>query len=263
MRPQTPVGPIVGVTGGVPKREAWRRPVGFEPLAELEETVKVGWDRVEASFVQRADAIIDAGATDALRERNPVIAMCSVLAAHVVPAPVFAAEIIRKIIQSDKFVGELVRIVIGADDNVRPGANVGSDRRLWPNVLPTFGVEPHLDSSAIGEAFSELHEAVVLGFDEVLPTQNSDLSAGLGRVSPGRFRAIGRLNQEGCAGSHHGRGGDATFEGIASGYLCHRTFLRFLCVRPCARPLSSARWLYPSAWKSPANGPKVAGVGVL
>src|ERR1700756_915272 len=213
MRPQTPMGPIVGVASGMPKRETGRRAIGFESLAKLEKTLKVGWDRVEARFVQRADTIIDAGAAHTLRERNPIIAMHSVLPAYVVPAPIFVAEIISKIIQPDKFVGELVRIVIGADDNVRAGAHIGRNRRFWPNILPAFGVDPHLDPSAIGEAFGQLHEAVVFGFDEVLPTQNSNLSARLGRVGPGRCRASGRVDRKACAGSHGGRGGDTTFEG--------------------------------------------------
>src|SRR5215467_6167506 len=118
------MGPVVGVASGVPKREAWRCTVGLESLAELEETVKVGGDRVEASFVQCADAIVDAGPAHALRERNPVLAMHSILSTHLVPAPVFAAQIIREIIQSDQLIGEFVRIIIGADDDVRTRANV-------------------------------------------------------------------------------------------------------------------------------------------
>src|SRR5882724_6671215 len=117
MAPQRPMAPAIGVAGGMAEREAARRALFLERLAELEETRIILGELLEAGGPYVAHAVVEASRRCALRQRDPLAVAHAVLRARAVPAAVFVAEICREIGEIDQLVGELVRIVVGPDDD--------------------------------------------------------------------------------------------------------------------------------------------------
>src|SRR5258708_7539912 len=146
MRPEYPMGPGVGVAGRMPEGKSDRRALFLKGLTHLQEAGEVaGWLLVAGSL-EVADAVVDAGAGGALRQRDPFLIARAVLNAGIVPAAVFATKIGREIRQIDQLVRAFMRVVIGADDDVGTGADIGGHRRLRPHVLPTLLIDAHPDA---------------------------------------------------------------------------------------------------------------------
>src|SRR5262249_8654491 len=92
-RPQRPLAPAVGVAGGVAQREAGRRVVLLQGLAELEEAGRVLGKLPEARGLHVADAVVQAAAGRTLRNGDPAVALLAVTLGNRVPAAILRAEI--------------------------------------------------------------------------------------------------------------------------------------------------------------------------
>ena len=145
VRPHEPVRPV-RVAGGVAEREAGRRALGLQRLAQLEEAGDVLRDRVEARGLDLALAVDDALPGGAHHDRDPLLVVHAVRLGRVVPAAVLVAEVVGEVGDVDQLVRILVRVLHRADDDVGTAADVGGHRRLGPHVLPAFGVDAHLDA---------------------------------------------------------------------------------------------------------------------
>src|SRR5271169_3382010 len=108
--------------------------------------------------------------------------MGAIVAADVVPAAVFLAEIVREVAEIDELVGKLMRIVVGADDDVGAGADIGGDRRFGAHVLSALGIETNFDARLLGEPLGARREGLDVVLDELLPAQHSQLRTRLRRV---------------------------------------------------------------------------------
>src|SRR5258708_2222088 len=122
--------PRIRIACGMAEGEAWRRAILLERLAELQEVRGGLLEFLETDLLHMADAVIEAAARPALRQRDPFVAAHAVALADVVPAAVFGAEIVGEIGHIEQLVREFVRVVIGADDEIWPGADTARHRPL-------------------------------------------------------------------------------------------------------------------------------------
>ena len=159
--PHQPVAPGVGVAGGVAEREAARRALGVQRLHHLQEAVGVLREAVEARRLHVALAVDHHAAGRAERYADPVLAVgAQVGCARVIPAAVFLAEVVGDVGDVDQLLRVQVGVVVGAQDDVGPGAGVRCDRRLRTHVFPAFVVDAHLDAVLGGERRHVLHVLV-------------------------------------------------------------------------------------------------------
>src|SRR5258708_9614085 len=225
--------PRIRIAGGMAEGEAGRRAILLERLAELQEVGGGLREFLETDLLHMADAVIEAAARPALRQRDPFVAAHAIALADIVPAAVFAPEIIGEVGHIEQLVREFVRIVIGADDEIGPGADIGRDRRLGTDVLPALGVHTHLDPALLGEFLGRLGPVVDVALNELLPAQNADRRALLRLALPRRLRLCraGRHEARSCR-----RGGDrhAGPPNFASADIRHRYFLPRYGVRAAA-----------------------------
>src|SRR5260221_5052602 len=221
------------LAGGMAEVEAGRRAFFLERLAALQKVGGGPRKSPETGLLPMADAVIEAAARPALRQRDPFVAAHAVALADVVPAAVFGAEIVGEIGHIEQLVREFVRVVIGADDEIGPGADIGRDRRLWTDGLPALGVHPHRDPALLGEFLGRLGPVVDVALNELLPAQNADRRALLRLALPRRLRLCraGRHEARSCR-----RGGDrhAGLPNFASAGIRHRYFFPRYGVRAAA-----------------------------
>ena len=167
----------------------------------------VGRELVEARFLDPGFAIDRRAAGAAHRDRDPGIGLVllAVFLGDRVPAAILLAEVLGDRSQVDQLVGEDVRIVGPADDDVGAGAGVGSDGGLRTQILPACVVDADLDAGRLGEGLGVLVEDGLVGIDE------------LGRAQHAQRRAlldIGGLGDRGC-----GKGGAGCEARAANQYV--------------------------------------------
>src|ERR1700733_5484455 len=121
-----------------------------------------------------ADTVIHAAAARTLRKRDPAIATHPVFAGDRIPAARVGPDIFSEIGEIEQFFLEFERVIESAHDDVRSGADIGGDRRLWSDVVPAFSVDAHLDAGFLREFLGVGDEAVELRLDELLPPQYPD-----------------------------------------------------------------------------------------
>ena len=146
--PHEPERPV-RVTGGVAEREAGRRALGLQRLAQLEEAGEVPRERVEARGLDLALAPDQRSTCGAHHDGDPLLVVLAVGLGRLVPAAVLVAQVVGEIRYVDELVGILVRVFHRADDDVGTAADVGGDRRLRPHVFPAFGVDAHFDAGQL------------------------------------------------------------------------------------------------------------------
>src|SRR5690606_22380482 len=90
--PDQPVGPGP-VTDRVAQREACRRALGMQGLAELEESVRILGELLEAGCFHMALAVDHAGTGRAQRQADPAAVALGIALRYREPAAILAAEI--------------------------------------------------------------------------------------------------------------------------------------------------------------------------
>jgi len=111
--------------------------------------------------------------------------------------PYLLPRYVGQVGEVDQLLGEFMRVVVGADDDVRAGADIGRHRGLGPHVLPALLVDTHFDAGHFGEFLRLLLPFVPVALNELAPAQNAQLGALFG------------LDLEAClgAGGTGGKGG--------------------------------------------------------
>src|SRR5260370_36996993 len=89
--------PRIRIAGGMAEGEAGRRAILLERLAELQEVGGGLREFLETDLLHMADAVIEAAARPALRQRDPFVAAHAVALADVVPTAGFGAQIVCEI----------------------------------------------------------------------------------------------------------------------------------------------------------------------
>ena len=129
-----------------------------------------------------------------------------------VPAAVFLAEVLGDIGHVEQLVGIEVRVVVGRQDHVRPGAGVGGDSSLRAHVFPAFVVDADFDAGLLGELLDVGHVGIDVALHEAAPAQHAQLGALLRleceRLRAGRGAEQRAADADRCGGSHAGRSFD-------------------------------------------------------
>src|ERR1019366_6521514 len=185
----------------------------------------------------------DAVAGAAHRDRDPlVLVVHTVGLGRVVPAAVFGAEVVREVGHVRQLVRILVRILVGADDDVGAAADIGRHRRLGPHVFPAFAVHAHFDTGFLGEFLGVREPHFFVALDETLPAQHAQLGAFLGFQVQGRYggfrfgRSLLLLRQD-FAGDGAGSEAGRQLQEIATIDIAHLNLLWLLLQSRPARPL--------------------------
>jgi hypothetical protein len=156
------MGPTVGVPRRMAEREAGRLACFLQPLAQFQEPSGVLGKLLEAGGVYGADTVVESADRAALRQHYPPVAKHAVFARDGIPAAVFGAEVFGQISHVEELLGEFERVVVGAHDDVRAGADIGRDRRLRTNVIPAFGVKADFDAGLFHELLGVCGETLEL-----------------------------------------------------------------------------------------------------
>ena len=201
------MAPGVGVAGGIAQGEAGRGVLRLQRLAQLEKACGVLREFLETGRLHLADAVHEGGARGAERNADPFVAGHAVGPAHVVPAAVLGTEVVGDVGHIEQLVRVQVRVVEEPVDDVRAGADVGSDRRLRAHVLESLVVDAHVDSGLFGEALDVRVESVFVALDEALPLQHAQLGAFFGLDV--QRRALGLRDGFAADAGDGGAGGDA------------------------------------------------------
>src|SRR5207248_6132209 len=177
--------------------------------------------RVEPGRLHRADAIDETRAGGAHRDGDPFALVGAVGLADGIPAAVLAAEVVGEVADVDQLVGVLVRVLVGADDNVRPAADVRGHRRLGTHVFPAFGIDAYLDAARFRELLRVRRPGILIALDEALPAQHAQLRAFFGRdLVLLRLRLGGEERRSGTERSACGYAGGG-FQKIATLEMAH------------------------------------------
>ncbi len=223
--PDQPVGPGA-VAGRVAQRHAARRALLLQRLVELEEVLVVGRELVEAGRLDHALAVDDERARGPERQPDPLLAVGPhEELARGVPAAVFLAQVFRQVGDVEQLVRIEVGVVVGRQDDVRPGAGVGRHRSLGPHVFPALVVDPHLDAGGLAEALDVGHVGVDVALHEAAPAQHPQLGALLGLEGQGlrireRREDRGADAERGC-----GREAGRTLQNLAAIEITHSCLL--------------------------------------
>ena len=153
-----------------------------------------------------------------LGQRDPASVGHTVLPEHVVPAAVFLAQILGHVADVEQLGRVLVRIVVGADDDVWAAAHVGCDRRLGPQVLPVLALQRNRHAGRLAELPGVGGPGVLVALDEALPAQEAQLGPLLRRVAQ-RRRTGGRVASEDPSPARRQHPGAQRLQSIAPGHL--------------------------------------------
>ena len=155
-------------------------PLGGQRLRDLEHAVEIGRPGVEAGFLQRGDAVDDAGAGGTQRNGDPLAVAHAELPADVVPAAVLLIEILGEVGDVDELVRILMGVVVPAIDDIRALADIGGHRRLRTQILPALALDLDLHAGLPGVFLGVLQPQRLVALDELGRPQHAQAGARLG-----------------------------------------------------------------------------------
>ena len=242
MRPQRPVQPGVGVARGVPEREAGRRIVLLERLAEFEEARGVLREFLEAGLLHRGDAVVDQAAGGGDRDADPFVAGLAVGLGGRRPAAVLLAEVVGDIGHVHALRREQVRQRIEAPHHVEALAGVGDHRGLRLDVLERLVGHHDIDAGGLLEGVDHLHEGLVFRFTKRRQRIRLILAPFSGFQGAACAQALAQSSKAGSGECSGGRDrGAALHHGAASEHGHGRSSLCVVIVSRCPEA-SSNRW---------------------
>ncbi len=233
--PHHPMAPRVGVADRIAQGKAARCALGLELLEQLEKVGQIGGDLLEPGGLHLAAPVGDASAQEAHAQSDPAPIARAVAPHDVVPAAVLAAQVVGQLGQIEQLVGVLVRIVVPAQHDVRPTADVGGHRRLGAYVLEVLAVHAHAHAGPFGEGTCIGHPLLFVSLDEALPAQHAQLRTLLRRVL--EIRCRGRGIDQRAAASREARRAQH-LERVAPRKICHGQLPSE--VAPCRRTAREA-----------------------
>ena len=131
------------------EREARRCALGLQRLAQLEEAVQILREFLEAGGTQHAFAVHHRGAGNTGGNRNPFPLVRAILRADLEPAAVLLSQVLRQVAHVQELVRVQLRLLVGADDDVGSGADVGGDRRFGTQIFEVLAVDAHFDAGEL------------------------------------------------------------------------------------------------------------------
>ena len=218
MAPDDPVAPGRRVAARVAERVGHRRALGVHRLRELEVVRGRRREGLEAGRFHVALAVDHRAAVGTDRQADPLLAAHAVVAADVVPAAVFLAEVFGHVGQRHQLIGVQMRIVVPAENDVGPTADVGRDRRFRPDVFEALAVDAHLDAVFVGELLRVRQPQLLVASDETLPAHQPQLGALFRLAGPGLRARFG--------GEQGGSDRAAADQKVASIQVAHEDLLQ-------------------------------------